>query len=66
MKSRCSVTQATPGDRLFSTLYMIASKTMYDYTSSDRSWCIVGYSMFTFNESNEMEREMCVHLECHV
>jgi hypothetical protein len=66
MKSRCPATQATSGHRLCITLYMIASKTMYEYMSFNKSWCVVGQSTFTLDEINAMEPDMCVRIGCHI
>jgi cytoskeletal protein RodZ len=42
---------------------MIASKVVCDDTYSNKSWCIVGQSLYTLKEVNQMEREMCSYLE---
>lgn len=42
---------------------MIASKVICDDTYSNKSWSIVGQTMFALREINQMEREMCSYLE---
>jgi hypothetical protein len=42
---------------------MIASKVLYDETYSNPSWEIVAQRMFGLKEINQMEREMCAHLQ---
>lgn len=47
--------------RLFMSALMIASKVMCDNTYSNKSWAIIGQSLFTLQDLNRMEREM-LHL----
>lgn len=42
---------------------MIASKVLYDETYSNHSWEIVAQRMFGLKEINQMEREICAHLQ---
>jgi hypothetical protein len=42
---------------------MIASKMACDAPYSNRSWCVVAQNMFSLEELNEMEREMCGYLD---
>jgi hypothetical protein len=45
---------------------MISSKVVCDDTYSNKSWAVVGQSMFQLKEINQMEREMCGYLEWHL
>lgn len=42
---------------------MIASKVICEDSYSNKSWAIVAQGMFTLQEINQMEREMCHHLD---
>ncbi|KAG8964756.1 hypothetical protein FRC00_001267 [Tulasnella sp. 408] len=50
--------------RLVISAFMIASKVTCDGIYPNKSWCVVvGQGTFLFREINQMEREMCSHLE---
>jgi hypothetical protein len=42
---------------------MIASKVLYDETYSNHSWEVVAQRIFGLKEINQMEREICAHLQ---
>ncbi|TFY66037.1 hypothetical protein EVG20_g5057 [Dentipellis fragilis] len=59
----CTCTpKGSSGHRWFLSAFMIASKTLYDDTCSNKSWCIVSQGMFALREINQMEHEMCSYL----
>lgn len=53
----------TSGHRLFITAYMISAKAMIDGTYSNHSWHIIAQHLFSPRELNQMERDMCIHLD---
>jgi len=63
LKERFPAARGSSGHRLFISAFMIASKVVCDDTYSNKSWCIVGQSLYTLKEVNQMEREMCSYLE---
>jgi hypothetical protein len=66
LKTRFPAARSSSGHRLFISAFMIASKVFYDETYSNHSWEIVAQRMFGLQEINQMEREICVHLQWNV
>jgi len=66
LKNRFPAARGSSGHRLFISAFMIASKVVCDDTYSNKSWAVVGQSMFQLKEINQMEREMCGYLEWHL
>ncbi|KAH7093966.1 hypothetical protein BKA62DRAFT_676362 [Auriculariales sp. MPI-PUGE-AT-0066] len=62
LKSQYPNARGSCGHRLFLTAYMIASKVLYDDTYDNISWSILGQGMFALHQVNQMERELCLHL----
>ncbi|KAH9458154.1 hypothetical protein MJO29_005276 [Puccinia striiformis f. sp. tritici] len=60
LKQRYPSARGTPSSphRLFLSALMLASKMSMDDTYSNKSWVIVGQSMFSISEVNRMEREL--------
>ncbi|KAJ7184270.1 hypothetical protein C8R46DRAFT_455905 [Mycena filopes] len=63
LKAHFPLARGSSGHRLFISSFMIASKVICDDTYSNKSWSIVAQGMFTLREINQMEREMCSHLD---
>jgi hypothetical protein len=63
LKTRFPASRASSGHRLFISAFIIASKVICDDTFSTPSWCIVAQHMFGLKEINQMERELCCHLQ---
>lgn len=63
LKLRFPAARGSCGYRLFLSAFRLASKIFCDDMYSTRSWCIVGQNMFQPGEMNQMERELCAHLE---
>ncbi|KAJ7572601.1 hypothetical protein C8J56DRAFT_806869, partial [Mycena floridula] len=63
LKNRFPMVKGSSGHRLFVSAFSISSKMMYDETYSTKSWVILAQRLFTLNEINQMEREMCSYLD---
>jgi hypothetical protein len=63
LKTRYPAARGSSGHRLFISALMIASKVLCDDTYSNKPWVIVAQKMFALQEINQMERELCAHLE---
>src|SRR4051812_48523189 len=62
IKIRFPACRGSNGHRLFITAFMIASKVVCDESYSNKSWCVVAQHMFSLQDMNQMEREMCGYL----
>jgi hypothetical protein len=63
IKIRFHACRGSNGHRLFITAFMIASKVVCDGSYSNRTWCVVAQHMFSLQDMNQMEREMCGYLD---
>jgi hypothetical protein len=63
LKARLPAAKGSSGHRLFISAFMLSSKIICDDTYSNKLWCIVSRGMFTLQEINKMEQEMCSYLD---
>jgi hypothetical protein len=63
---RHPLAQASSGQRLFLSAFMIASKMTCDDIYSSQSWCLVSRNMLTLEDVNQMEKELCEYLDWHL
>ena len=63
LKARFPTVFGSSGQRLFITAFMIASKVISDDKYSNKTWSVVGQSMFQLWDINQMELEMCQYLD---
>ncbi|QRV72349.1 Cyclin, N-terminal domain [Ceratobasidium sp. AG-Ba] len=63
LKNRFPAARGLVSHLLYIFAFTIASKVICDSTYSNRSWCVIGQGIFTLQEINQMEREMCGYLE---
>jgi Cyclin, N-terminal domain len=63
LKTRFVAARGSPGHRLSTSAFTIPPKVTCGDTYPNKPWCIVGQGIFALREINQMEREMCSHLE---
>lgn len=52
-----------PFHRLFISTYMISCKVLCDINYKNEDWPVIAKKLFSLQEINQMEREMCCHLD---
>lgn len=63
VKSRHSTARASSGHRVFLASFIIASKVVNDDPFCNTAWLSVVRNMFSLQDINQMEREMCKYLD---
>ncbi|KAJ7603555.1 hypothetical protein DFH06DRAFT_1022155, partial [Mycena polygramma] len=63
LKDRFPHGRGSSGRRLFLVAFMLSCKVTYDENYSNSAWRRVAQSIYSLREINQMEREMCEHLD---
>ncbi|KAJ7783104.1 hypothetical protein B0H16DRAFT_1877545 [Mycena metata] len=63
LKDKFPEARGSSGHRLFLAAFMISSKCLYDVCYSNLGWYRLAQQIYSLREINQMERELCRHLE---
>ncbi|KAJ7016559.1 hypothetical protein C8F04DRAFT_975535, partial [Mycena alexandri] len=63
LKGRYPKDTRSSGHKLFIAAFMVASKFLYDESYKNSTWRKIAQKLYSLPEINQMERELCFHLE---